>query len=117
MFIAYPRDNDSAILCLIARGLEEIYFLKKIFKKWNKTLEFGCIFLFEMFISYMKIMLISKTAFAMGLWGIIIFHGEIFEKITQYGEFGFDFLYKQLNMLIYCNRGRSLDRSVRILNV
>ena len=39
-------------------------------RKWNKILEFGCIFLSEMFISYIKIMLVSLPALVMGLGGI-----------------------------------------------
>ena len=40
---------------VIARGLGGIYISPKMFlKKWNKILEFGCIFLFEMFISHIK---------------------------------------------------------------
>ena len=58
---------------LIAKGLGGIYILSKFFlRKWNKILEFGCIFLSEMFISYIKIMLVSLPALAMGLGGICI---------------------------------------------
>ena len=59
----------SAARWLIARGLGGIYIS---LRKWNKILEFGCIFLFEMFISYIKTMLVSLPALTMGLGGICI---------------------------------------------
>ena len=66
----------SAARWLIARGLGGIYIsLRNFLKKWNKILEFGCIFLFEMFISYIKIMLVSLPALAMGLGGIFMGRG------------------------------------------
>ena len=56
---------DSAAWCLIARDLGAYIFRREI-------LEFGCIFGFEMFISYIKIMLVSLPALTMGLGGICI---------------------------------------------
>ena len=65
-----------------------IYFFEKILKKWNKILEFGCIFLFKMFISYIKILLVSQPALACYGFRGHMHHGENFEKMVQYGEFG-----------------------------
>ena len=66
----------SAARWLIASGLGGIYISSKFFlKKWNEILEFGCIFLFEMFISYIKIMLVLLPALAMGLGCIYMYHG------------------------------------------
>ena len=61
----------SAARWLIARGLGGIGLYISS-RKWNKILEFGCIFIFEMFISYIKIILVSLRALAMGLGGICI---------------------------------------------
>ena len=70
----------SAAWWFNARGLGSIYiWSRKFLKKWNKTLEFGCIFLFEKFISYIKIMLMLLPALAMGLGGICIID-TVFEK-------------------------------------
>ena len=41
----------------------------------EQLLEFECIFLFEMFVSYIKIMMVSLPALAMGLGGKYMYHG------------------------------------------
>ena len=80
MFIAYLWMITGAARWLIARGLGDIYISSKFFlRKCDKILEFGCIFLFEMFISYIKIMIVSLPALAMGLGGICIM-GKVLRK-------------------------------------
>ena len=70
----------SATRWLIARGLWGIYISsRKFLRKWNKILEFGCIFLFEMFPSYIKIILVSLPSLTMGLGGLCIM-GKVLRK-------------------------------------
>ena len=73
-------------------GHIDLYFLEKILKKWNQILEFGCIFLFKILISYIKIMY-SVTARTCYGFREHMYHGENFEKMTQYDEFGCIFLH------------------------
>ena len=89
MFIAYLWMIASAARCVIARGLGGIYILLiKFLRKENKILEFGCIFWFEMFISYFKILLVSLPALTMDLGGIYVSWIKFWENDAIYGEFG-----------------------------
>ena len=76
MFIAYLWMIASAAQWFIVKGLMgHIYFVENFLKttrEKNNILQLGCIFLFEMFISYLKIILVSLPALAMGLGGICI---------------------------------------------
>ena len=70
-------------------GVWEAYiFPQKLFKKWNKILEFGCVLGFEMLFFLHKNNVMSQPALAMALGGICILEIFFLENDAIYGEFG-----------------------------